>query len=239
MGRFRKPHNQPQPKNYLEDTKLLIDLKLTGKTVMVIGGGAEAYRKTQSFLDSGATIWLISKEFTSDVLKLAETKTVALLKTEIKDVKTFVDSLNPKPDVLLAATDDSKLNLELIKAAKTYGAIVYAVDNPTLSDFILPAVAHIGDVKVTVSTGGRSPAMAHVLRERIEKLVTAQDLLEIELQEKCRSQLKQQIADPKVRSKTLYEILNDDKIKKALAEGRLAEAEKYAFQLIEKGEKKQ
>lgn len=213
---------------------MLIDLKLGGKTVMVIGGGAEAYRKVQGFLDSGATIWVISKDFTGDVAKLGEVRKVALLKTEVKDAKAFIDSLNPKPDVLLAATDNSKLNLELVKAAKAYGSMVYAVDNPSMSDFVLPAVAHVGDVKVAVSTGGKSPAMAHVLRERIEKLVTAQDLLEIELQEKARSVLKAKVADPKKRSKTLYEILNSVEIKKALSEGKLSEAEELAMKLIEK-----
>ena len=109
---------------------------------MVIGGGAEAYRKTQSFIDSGAKIWLISRDFSAEIQKLGEEKKVALLKTDIKDAQAFVDSLNPKPDVLLAATNDSALNLELVKAAKYYGCMVYAVDNPALSDFILPAVAH-------------------------------------------------------------------------------------------------
>jgi len=215
---------------------LLIDLKLDGKTVMVIGGGAEAYRKTQSLIDSGAIIWLISKEFTPNVLKLSETKKVALLKTEVKDAQNFVDNLNPKPYMLLAATDNRKLNQELVQAAKIYGSIVYAVDNPAISDFILPAVAHIGDVKITVSTGGKSPAMAHILRERIEKVITPQDLLKIELQEKCRVELKKTVADPKARSKTIYQILNDDNIKTALAEGRMAEAEKIALNLI-KGDK--
>lgn len=218
---------------------MLIDLKLNGKTVMVIGGGAEAYRKTQSFLDSGATIWLISKEFSKEALQLGETKKVALLKTEIKDAKTFIENLNPKPDVLLAATDNSKLNLELVKAAKTYGSTVYAVDNPAISDFILPAVARVGDVKIAVSTGGKSPAMAHLLRERIEKLVTPLDLLEIQLQEKIRPQLKNRIADPKVRSKTLYDILNSVEVKAALMEGQISEAEELALQLIQKDEVKQ
>ncbi|HSV49989.1 MAG TPA: bifunctional precorrin-2 dehydrogenase/sirohydrochlorin ferrochelatase, partial [Candidatus Acidoferrales bacterium] len=166
-------------------------------------------------------------------------KKVALLKTEVKDPKTFVNNLNPKPDLLLAATDNSKLNLELVKAAKMYNSIVYAVDNPAISDFILPAVAHIGDVKVAVSTGGKSPAMAHVLRERIEKLITPQDLLEIELQEKCRIELKKTISDQKLRSKTLYELLNNHNIKAALAKGKLSEAEEIAMQLIQKGEVKQ
>ena len=218
---------------------MLIDLKLNGKTVMVIGGGAEAYRKTQSFLDSGATIWLISKDFSDEVLKLGETKKVALLKTEIKDAKTFIENLNPKPDVLLAATDNSKLNLELVKAAKAHGSTVYTVDNPAISDFILPAVARMGDVKIAISTSGKSPAMAHVLRERIEQLITPLDLLEIQLQTKIRAELKHKIADQKVRSKILYDILNSGEVKTALMEGRISEAEELALQLIEKGDVKQ
>lgn len=214
---------------------MLIDLKLGGKTIMVIGGGMEAYRKVQGFLDSGATIWVISREFTSDMLKLGEAKKVALLKTEIKDANAFVDSLNPKPDVLLAATDNSKLNQDLVKAALAYGSMVYAVDNPTLSDFILPAVVHVGDVKIAVSTGGKSPAMAHVLRERIEKIITPQDLLEIELQEKARVILKEKVADSKQRSKMLYALLSSVEIRRALSEGKLARAEELALTLIEEG----
>jgi precorrin-2 dehydrogenase / sirohydrochlorin ferrochelatase len=213
---------------------LLIDLKLDGKTVIVVGAGAEAYRKIQSFLDSGATIWIISKEFNSSIEKLAEEKRVALLKTDVKDASSFVDSLNPKPDILLAATNDSSLNLELVKAAKTFGCMVYSIDNSAVSDFILPAVAKVGDVKVAVSTGGKSPAMAHVLRERIEKLVTPQDLLEIELQTNMRTILKEQVSDVKLRGKTLYEILNNVNIKEALSEGNIQEAQRLAIKVIEK-----
>lgn len=212
---------------------MLIDLKLEGKTIIVVGGGAEAYRKTQNFLDSGATIWVISKTFSEGITKLSEEKKVILLKTEIKEATSFVDCLNPKPDVLLAVTDDSELNLGLVKAAKAWGCMVYDVDNPVMSDFILPAVAQVGAVKVAVSTGGKSPAMAHVLRERIEKLVTPQDLLEIELQANMRSILKDQVSDPKARSKLLYEILNNDNIKEALKEGKLKEAQELAMKLIE------
>jgi precorrin-2 dehydrogenase/sirohydrochlorin ferrochelatase len=216
---------------------LLIDLKLDGKTVIVVGGGAEAYRKTQSFLDSGATIWIISKAFSDGIKKLSDEKKVILLKTEIKEGTSFIDCLNPKPDVLLAITNDCNLNLGLVKAAKAWGCMVYDVDNPVMSDFILPAVARIGDVKVAVSTGGKSPAMAHVLRERIEKVVTPQDLVEIELQANMRGILKEKVSDSKARSKLLYEILNNDNIKEALKEGRLKEAQELAMKLIEKKEK--
>jgi precorrin-2 dehydrogenase/sirohydrochlorin ferrochelatase len=213
---------------------LLIDLKLDGKTIIVVGGGSEGYRKTQSFVDSGAKIWVISKAFSSGIQKMSEEKKVALLKTEIQDAKAFVDSLNPKPNVLLAVTDDPKLNLELVKAAKSVGCMVYSVDNPALSDFILPAVARVGDVKIAVSTSGKSPAVAKLLRERIERMITPEDLLEIQLQSHVRSILKEQIPDPKVRSKMLYEILNNNNIKQVLKEGKLCEAQEIAMKLIEK-----
>jgi precorrin-2 dehydrogenase / sirohydrochlorin ferrochelatase len=121
---------------------LLIDLKLDGKIVIVVGGGAEAYRKLQSVVDSGAKIWVISRDFSAEVQTLGEEKRVALLKTGIKDAQAFVDSLNPKPFILLAVTNDSALNLGLVNAAKYYGCMVYSVDNPSLSDFIFTAVAH-------------------------------------------------------------------------------------------------
>lgn len=218
---------------------MLIDLKLDGKTVMVVGGGAEAHRKLQSMLDSGAKIWVISRDFIPEIQRLGEEKRVALLKTGIKDAQVFLDSLSPKPYILLAATNNAALNAELVKAAKYYNCIVYSVDNPAESNFILPAVAHVGDVKIAVSTGGKSPAMAHVLRERIEKMVTSQDLLEIELQEKARAALKTKVDDPKVRSKTLYEILNCVEIKQALSQGNLVEAENLAMTLINKQENTQ
>jgi precorrin-2 dehydrogenase / sirohydrochlorin ferrochelatase len=213
---------------------LFIDLKLDGKTVIVVGGGLESYRKTQSFIDSGAKIWVISKDFSTGIQKLGEEKKVALLKTEVQDAKAFVDSLNPKPDVFLAATNNSELNLELVKAAKSVGSMVYAVDNPAVSDFILPAVAHVGDVKIAVSTSGKSPAMSRALRERIEEMIQPEDLLEIELQSQVRSILKEQVSDPNVRSKLLNEILNNDNIKQVLKEGKLREAQEMAMKLIEK-----
>jgi precorrin-2 dehydrogenase / sirohydrochlorin ferrochelatase len=210
---------------------LLIDLKLEGKNIIVAGGGFQAYRKTASFVDSGATIWVISKDFSEGIMRLAETKKVALVKTEIKDAKAFVNTLNPKPDIFLAVTDNAKLNLELVKAAKHVGCMAYSVDNPALSDFVLPAVAHVSDVKVAVSTSGKSPAMARLLRERIEKLVTPEDLLEIELQANVRGILKKRVSDAKARRRVLYAILNNDRIKQILKEGKLLEAQELAMKI--------
>ncbi len=210
-----------------------MDFKLEGKTVIVVGGGLEGYRKTQSLVDSGAKITVVSEEFSDGIKQLAEQGKVNLLKSAVKDPQVFFKELKVKPDMFLAVTNNSDLNTALVKTAKAIGCIVYSVDNPSLSDFILPAIAKVGDVKIAVSTSGKSPAMAKELRQRIEQLVTSEDLLQIELQDYLRSILKQQVSNQKSRSKILNDILNNVKIKQALKKQQLNEAKEMAIKLVE------
>lgn len=212
---------------------MLMDFKLEGKTVIVVGGGMEAFRKTQSFIDSGAKITVISKDFSDGIKQLAEEKKITLQKASITEAKTFFNELSTIPDVFLAVTNNSDLNTQLVRTAKIAGCLVYSVDNPSLSDFILPAVAKIGDVKIAVSTSGKSPAVAKELRQRIEQLVSAEDLLQIELQAYLREILKLQVADQKVRSRLLNDILNNVEIKQVLNKNQLDEAKKMAVKHIE------
>jgi precorrin-2 dehydrogenase/sirohydrochlorin ferrochelatase len=110
--------------------------------------------------------------------------------------------------------------------------MVYVADDPAISDFILPAVSKIGEVRITVSTGGRSPAMAKTLRERIERLITQQDLLHIELQEHMRAVLKKRVGEQKARKRILYTILEDEQVNELLKEGNLDKAKKEAMKIM-------
>jgi precorrin-2 dehydrogenase/sirohydrochlorin ferrochelatase len=212
---------------------LIINFKFDGKYVVIVGGGTEAYKKTLRFLDAGSKILVASKTFTSGIKKLHQEKKINLLKANIKNGETFFNQLNPKPDLLAVATNDQKLNVQLSKRARSAGCMVYVADNPSISDFILPAVAKIGEVRIAMSTGGKSPAMAKLLRQRVERLITQEDLLQIKLQNYMRATLKQQISDQKVRKKILYEILKDEHVKKLLKAGKLDEAQRVARNIME------
>jgi len=212
---------------------LIIDFKFDGKYVVIVGGGTEAYRKTLSFLDAGSKILVASRTFISGIKKLHQEKKITLLKADITNGETFFNQLNPKPDLLAVTTDDQKLNMQLSKCARAAGCMVYVADNPAISDFILPAVAKIGEVRIAVSTSGKSPAMAKMLRQKVEKLITQEDLLQINLQNYIRAILKQQISDQKLRKKILYKILKDEHIKKLLRNGKLDEAQRAARKIME------
>jgi precorrin-2 dehydrogenase/sirohydrochlorin ferrochelatase len=213
---------------------LIIDFKFEDKYVVVVGGGSEAFSKVQNFLDAGSKVMVISRNFSSGILDLYGKKKINLFKTEIRDGDAFVKQLNPKPDLLAVATSDHELNTKLANHAKTDGLMVYVADNPAISDFILPAVSKIGDVRITVSTGGKSPAMAKTLRDRIERLITTEDLLRIELQNHMRTILKKQGGEQKNRKRILYGILEDKRVNELLKEGKPEKAEKEAMKIMEK-----
>jgi precorrin-2 dehydrogenase/sirohydrochlorin ferrochelatase len=97
----------------------------------------------------------------------------------------------------------------------------------------LPAVAKVGDVTIAVSTGGKSPAMASELRQRIEKLIAPQDLAKIGLQEQLREILKEKVPDQKARRLLLYKILGDPEVNGLLERGKFEEAKTKALEVLE------
>lgn len=202
--------------------------------MVVVGGGSEAFSKIQSFLDAGSKILVISRNFSSSILDLHRNSKLDLLTSEIKDGEAFVKQLNPKPELLAVATSDHKLNAKLADVAKAKGLMVYVADNPAISDFLLPAVSKVGDVRIAVSTGGKSPAMAKTLRERIERLITQEDLLHIELQDQVRTILKQQVAEQKTRKKILYRILENELVNDLLRKGEFDKAKIEALKIMER-----
>lgn len=212
---------------------MLIDFNFSGKNIVVVGGGRESYKKLLKFISEQPKVKVFSRSFSAGIKRLSREGKVELVNFEVYDVDGFIRSLNPKPDVLIAATDNPDLNAELAMKAKVYGCIVYAVDNPQLSDFKLPALAEVGDFKIAISTGGKSPAMAKALRKRVEKLITEGDLLQVRLQLEIREVLKKIFPDQKTRRRIIYGILRNGKISSFLKMGRFDEALAESFRVIE------
>ncbi|MCP8304773.1 MAG: bifunctional precorrin-2 dehydrogenase/sirohydrochlorin ferrochelatase [archaeon] len=211
---------------------MIVDFNFEGKYVVVIGGGAEGYRKTLSFLDAGAKVLVISKTFSAGFKKLNSLRKVKLSTRDIGKGFSIIDDLSPRPDLFIVATNDRNLNLELAKQAKANNCMVLAVDNPSISDFTQLAIARIGDFRIAISTGGKSPAMARVLRKRIEKMIKKEDILQVQLQEFMRGILKQKVQDHKIRRRLLYAILKNDEIRKLLRNDEVDKAKALAMELI-------
>ena len=136
------------------------NLRLGGQPVLVVGGGAVALDKIQGLLDGGADdVTVVAVEVDDRIRGLpVRVEQRAYRSGEVEGYR-----------LVLTAVDDSGVAAQIAAEATAAGLWVNAADDPDNCTFIVPARVRRGDLLVTVSTGGRSPALSSWLRRRLEE----------------------------------------------------------------------
>ncbi|MBI4218185.1 MAG: bifunctional precorrin-2 dehydrogenase/sirohydrochlorin ferrochelatase, partial [Elusimicrobia bacterium] len=137
-------------------------LDISGRGVLVIGGGSVALRKIRILTRFGAAISVVAIRVVPGVRELARKGKVTLSQREFRH-----SDLDGK-EIVFAATGDKEINQEVSQECGRRNIWVNVVDDPSLCSFIVPAIVRRGDVSFAISTGGSSPALAKFLRKKVE-----------------------------------------------------------------------
>ncbi|GMT39428.1 MAG: siroheme synthase [bacterium] len=144
---------------------LPIFLNMKERNCLVVGGGQVAARKVVLLYKAGASITVIAPGLCEELnAKVADNKI-----THHK--RDFEDSDINSQAVIIAATDNRKVNERVSFIAQDAGIPVNVVDNPDLCSFIMPSIIDRSPVQVAISTGGASPVLARLLRGRLESFI--------------------------------------------------------------------
>jgi precorrin-2 dehydrogenase/sirohydrochlorin ferrochelatase len=128
---------------------------------IVIGGGTVAVRKVRALRDAGASVRVVARDFSDDMTALVEADpAVALTRAEYSG-----DALRDG-NIVIAATNDARVNRAVAADAERAGLLVNVVDAPDAGDFVTPAVHRAGRLVIAVATGGL-PAAAARIRDEI------------------------------------------------------------------------
>jgi siroheme synthase-like protein len=137
-----------------------VSLDVSGRACLVVGGGQVAARKARGLLECGALVTVIAPELSEEMQSLRPTLAALELRPYRKgDASSF--------RLVITATGVDDVDATVHADAEASGVWVNSADDRLHSSFILPAVHRDGAVIVAVSTGGRSPALASWLRDRI------------------------------------------------------------------------
>jgi precorrin-2 dehydrogenase/sirohydrochlorin ferrochelatase len=138
-------------------------LILHGRKAVVVGAGKVAHRKIGSLLAVGAGVTVIAPAPCEEVRALALAGAIELQPRRYRrgDLRGAF--------LAVVATDQEAVNARVSADARKLGIPVNVVDRPELCSFTLPAVARRGNLSFTVSTGGRCPSLARILRDEVEK----------------------------------------------------------------------
>ncbi|WP_196138343.1 siroheme synthase CysG [Aliikangiella sp. G2MR2-5] len=146
---------------------LPITVDMKERLCLIVGGGEVAARKLKHLLKAKAMVKMVSHEFNTEIIQLAEQEKIELIKGD------FTIELLKNVYLVIAATDDNLINKQVSDSAKTHNIWVNVVDSLELSTFIMPAIIDRSPLLIAVSSSGVSPVLARKLREKIEWLLPA------------------------------------------------------------------
>ncbi|MCB0431216.1 MAG: bifunctional precorrin-2 dehydrogenase/sirohydrochlorin ferrochelatase [Flavobacteriales bacterium] len=149
------------------NTLMPIFLKLEGRRILVVGGGAIGLEKIGALLrnDPNARIHVVAPEIREEIRELAATRTITL------EQQAYNRSHIEQADLVFAATSLREVNEQVAKDAREVKVLINVADTPDLCDFYMSSIVLKGDLKIAISTNGKSPTVAKRLREYFEKWI--------------------------------------------------------------------
>jgi precorrin-2 dehydrogenase/sirohydrochlorin ferrochelatase len=154
---------------FVEDRNNLypIFLKVHQLEVLIVGGGKVGLEKLLFLLKSSpnANVQLVAPEINEEILELVKKHQVKLVK------EPYADQFLENKHLVIVATDDEVLNIEIYNECKRRNLLVNLADNPAYCDFYLGGIVTKGNVKIAISTNGKSPTTAKRLRQFFEEVI--------------------------------------------------------------------
>ncbi|MGN1206066.1 MAG: hydroxymethylbilane synthase [Eubacterium sp.] len=139
-------------------------IQLEDKKCLLVGGGKVAARKAEIMLDFGADVFVVADKICGKLWKIQKENEKLMIRKRAYQPEDLEGA-----DVVILATDDSKLNSEVAAICKQRRILVNVVDVKKDCGFYFPAIIQQKDVVVAVSTGGNSPGLASKIKNEIKK----------------------------------------------------------------------
>lgn len=147
----------------MEYLPLFVDLK--DRACLIVGGGEIAARKAGLLRKANAIVTIVAPETSASTKTMIEAGE-ALWINALFNANQLSNQL-----LVIAATNDQQVNLDVYHQAKAKNILINVADSPELCDFILPSILDRSPIVVAISSGGQSPILARQLRARLETLI--------------------------------------------------------------------
>jgi len=177
-------------------------LDLTGRTVLVAGGGEVALRKVEGLVGAGAgCIRVVAPEISDEIVRApgVECRRQAYDATALEGVA-----------LAIAATDSAEVNSRVAADCRPRGILCNVVDVPGECDFIVPSILRQGPLVVAVSTGGASPRAAARIRREIEEHFGPAYGLWLDALGRLRQTVQRQVTDGPTRRRVFARLSEGD-----------------------------
>jgi len=203
-------------------------LDLSGKKIVIFGGGSVGERKAELFCGCADTV-VASLDFSERLQELGASGQVRLLMLDLAAAEdSELREIISGAFLVIPATSSSELNRKITNIAGESDILINQVD--ALGSVVIPSVIKRGDLVIGISTLGHSPAVSKYTRRQIEGVITPAYSDMIRLQDELRTYLKLHVKEQRKRKALLWKVLESESVWKGFSESYEKAAEKaYAI----------
>ena len=205
-----------------------IHLDIKNRNCLVVGGGAVGSRKVNTLLECGARVTVVSPNPTQQLTKLASEGAITLTRRAYRSADLDGAFL------VIGATDDESLNQQISNDAALTHTLCNIADRPEVCNFILPSIIQRGDLIITISTSGKSPALAKQLRQKLETQFGKEYAEFLLLMGAIRKKLLRRAHEPEAH-KTLFNQLIDSDLIQLMQAGKTEEINSLLYKILGEG----
>ena len=203
-----------------------LNLDVEKKSCVVVGGGEVALRKIRGLLSAGASVKVIAPEICAGVEELFLRGEIFLTRE-----KFSAELLRGDEVILIAATNDPEVNRQAATLARAKKILVNVVEGEG-GDFNVPSQIRRGELLLTISTGGTSPAFSKFLRQMLEEELGENFGAGLEIISARRRELQSLLPNPQAR-KIFWQNILTQETWQLLKDGRLDELEEKLNHALE------
>jgi siroheme synthase-like protein len=161
-----------------------VSLLVRGRRCVVVGGGRIAARKIEALLEAGATVHVVAPDLVGELQAARDEGRITVAERPFES--TDLDGAW----LATTATSTPAVNRAVFDAGEARRIWVNAADDPSSCSFTLMSVVRHGDLVVTVGTGGRSPALAAYLKDRVARDIGPEWGVVLDLLSEAREELR-------------------------------------------------
>jgi len=191
-----------------------IFVKLAGKLVVVVGGGAIAEGKIESLLSAGARIRLIAPQLQPQIAEWVRFGKIEWLPKE------FAAGDLEGATLVIAATSAPSVNQAVFEEADAQKILCNAVDDIENCHFYYGAIVQRGDLQIAISTNGKSPALAQRVRKELEEAYPSEYAVWLEWLGAARELLRANNSVPEETKTILHQLATRENFERFLRQSR-------------------
>jgi len=205
-----------------------VHLDIQDRHCLVVGGGGVGTRKVITLLNCGASVTVVSPELSEQLRKMEGSPGLILKQRSYRSADLEGMFL------VIGATDDETLNRQISRDAEQRSTLCNIADRPEICNFILPSIVQRDDLVITISTSGKSPALAKKLRKSLEARFGEEYGVLLKLMGAIRKKLLSQAHEPEAH-KPIFERLISSDLTTLIKEDKTAEINDLLFEILGEG----